>query len=447
MHSDSPLRHLPSLPVIYTPSDIRRSDTITPTGRRPNENDNDITPRPLRIKKVKKSPSMPFRKKGRGGQEGKEKDRESKRGFLRRSFPPSPRARSSSAGVLGKDRDKGNPDRDEDFNDAWNLPGGRGSGSNPNGARMAWLQRPGGRQMTSVSGHGNETDPHRRKSSVLMEPNNPEGHESHDSSSHTAGDVCLLPYSDDQSTGDRNRKNTFLRRAASTSAKYDKSVRRRLEQRRLGTVDWVLEETAPAKSPPRGWRQIAMDLFQGNNYNPGQAAVKRANSRKRERSDSISSTKSVLTYATPPEVPLIESDAAGDARKQVGGSHPENFAAGDMWQLGGQDGSRHVSRDGRSIPPPGRVRSANVLATIDSNISGKNRTRPQKCGQWKPPMLILDLAITPERDTLPIHSSQSREQNGFWISVEIEGKISSGSGYAGQSQGVGLDIGVLMDLS
>ena len=62
-------------------------------------------------------------------------------------------------------------------------------------------------------------------------------------------------------------------------------------------------------------------------------------------------------------------------------------------------------------------------------------------------MLILDLAITPERDTLPIHNSQSGEQNGFWMSVEIEGKVSSSAGYAGQSQGVGLDVGVLMDLS
>jgi len=32
------------------------------------------------------------------------------------------------------------------------------------------------------------------------------------------------------------------------------------------------------------------------------------------------------------------------------------------------------------------------------------------------------------------------------MSVETEGKVSSSAGYAGQSLGVGLDIGVLMDL-
>jgi len=62
-------------------------------------------------------------------------------------------------------------------------------------------------------------------------------------------------------------------------------------------------------------------------------------------------------------------------------------------------------------------------------------------------MSILDLTITPERDTLPIDSGQSRKQNRFWMSVGIEGKVSSSAGYAGQPQGVGPDVGAFMDLS
>jgi len=85
-------------------------------------------------------------------------------------------------------------------------------------------------------------------------------------------------------------------------------------------------------------------------------------------------------------------------------------------------------------PTPVRVRSANVLEIIDSNLSGKNTIRPQRCGQWKPPMLILDLVITAEWETIPIHSSQSGEQNGVWMSVEIQEKVSSGAGYAGQPE-------------
>jgi len=85
---------------------------------------------------------------------------------------------------------------------------------------------------------------------------------------------------DDRSTRDKHRKNTFLRQAASTSAKFDNWGRRRLEKRRLRTGNWVHKETAPTKSPPREWRQIAMDLFQVNNCDPGHTVVKGTISRK-----------------------------------------------------------------------------------------------------------------------------------------------------------------------
>jgi len=75
----------------------------------------------------------------KGGQEGKGKDRESKRGFHRISFPLSPRDRSTSVGVLGKDRDKSKPNGEGDFKDAGNLAGGKGAGSIPDGARIAGL--------------------------------------------------------------------------------------------------------------------------------------------------------------------------------------------------------------------------------------------------------------------------------------------------------------------
>jgi len=104
---------------------------------------------------------------------------------------------------------------------------------------MAWLPGPAERQRASVSNHGNEGDPYLCESSVQMEPNNSEGHELHDSSSQTGGDACLPLYSDNQSSGDKHRKNTVLGRVATTSTKYDKSSRSGLEESRLGRVDWV----------------------------------------------------------------------------------------------------------------------------------------------------------------------------------------------------------------
>ena len=139
----------------------------------------------------------------KGRQEWTGKDRESKRGFLGMSFQPSPRASCTSVGVEDKDRDK----------------------SKPNGAEISMMPRtpmaekvqdralmergwPGciiERQTASVSKHGNGANPHFRKNSVPLEPNNSEEHKSHDSSSRTGEDSCLLPYSDDQSTVHRHR--------------------------------------------------------------------------------------------------------------------------------------------------------------------------------------------------------------------------------------------------
>ena len=86
-----------------------------------------VKPRPLRIMKIRKSPSVPSRKKSRERQEGKEKDRGSKKRFLGMNFPPSPMTRSSSAGVLGKDKGKGESDGDGALNESQNPAGGKGA--------------------------------------------------------------------------------------------------------------------------------------------------------------------------------------------------------------------------------------------------------------------------------------------------------------------------------
>jgi len=155
---------------------------------------------------------------------------------------------------LGKDKDKGKPDGDGYFNGARNHRGAKGAGSSPNGVRMARLQGNAERQRASVSNHGNEANPYLGDGSVQMEPNNSEEHELCYSSSQTREDACLLPYSDDQSSEDKHEENTVLGRAKTTSTKYDKSIRRGLEQRRLETVGWVPQETAPIKSLTRGLR-------------------------------------------------------------------------------------------------------------------------------------------------------------------------------------------------
>ena len=82
--------------------------------------------------------------------------------------------------------------------------------------------------------------------------------------------------------------------------------------------------------------------------------AKRDDSRKRERSDNISSTKSVLTYATPPEVSTTELDATSDVGKQASRSLPGNFTAviyGD-WMTG-MDQDTFSAKGGVSYPQSG----------------------------------------------------------------------------------------------
>jgi len=170
----------------------------------------------------------------KGGQEGKGKDRESKRGFLGISFPLSPRDHSAAVGVLGKDRDKSK--HGGDFNDVGNLAGGKGAGSSPDGARIAWLHFNDllqDRRRVSLT-TANELIPIFWKISSQYSPIIPKGR------THRRGFLfATLPYSHDQSTVHRRRKNKFLQQAASTGTKFDKPARRRLEQRRLGIVNWV----------------------------------------------------------------------------------------------------------------------------------------------------------------------------------------------------------------
>lgn len=78
---------------------------------------------------------------------------------------------------------------------------------------MAWLQEPDTEHAVGVTNYDNEAVPYLRDSSVAMELDNSEWHEPRHASSHTGENAYLLPYSNDQSTGDKHRKITFLRRA------------------------------------------------------------------------------------------------------------------------------------------------------------------------------------------------------------------------------------------
>jgi hypothetical protein len=108
-------------------------------------------------------------------------------------------------------------------------------------------------------------------------------------------------YSEGPLLGDKAKRGTFLRRAASNGAGYGHIVRQKLDFRRSEVLSQeLIQEQTELKSPGKGWKKLmfSMDLFQGTSMGAG---LKRAGSRKeRVRSSSFSSTKSEIT---PPDAP------------------------------------------------------------------------------------------------------------------------------------------------
>ena len=164
-----------------------------------------------------------------------------------------------------------------------------------------WLgyERPAAIQRVSVSNHGNGADPHLRENSPPLELHNLERLESHDSSSPTR--ECEICQVGEAGACAEKIGNSGLGSRTPTKSRQES-----------GDRHLCIYSKAIIAIPAR-WRSTALT------------------SRKRERSDSISCTKSILTYAKPPEVSPTEPDATRDAGNQAGGSLRENFAACDMW--------------------------------------------------------------------------------------------------------------------
>jgi hypothetical protein len=88
-----------------------------------------------------------------------------------------------------------------------------------------------------------------------------------------------------------------------------------------------------------------------------------------------------------------------------------------------------------------------VLEKFEGNVGGKVRTEERKSGQWRPPALCLEANVVAQKDKVPVAFPDSEGRGKtVWVSVELEGKVHF-NGDRPVGSGVGLDVGVLMDLS
>lgn len=491
----SPLRHkTPSLPLIrHSPS--LQTLNFHPLGLQPLNSfraklhsrpgteriaeEVDPTPRPLRIKKIRKSPSMPFG----GVWDSKLSSQLPHRGpppmrsFLGLGFPPQPKPRSSSAGVLLTDK-TGNTLGAQITNTSTGLRSDtmrrassqrHGEKKELPGAGMAWLQRPkSARPLNTLSPSSTQetigemesripffpTPPYQstRKlsSRALPTSRNSSGNatagSSHRSSSYqsangppntleaqdcvldgtnkVATDLCRIA-----SAGGNGRRNIFDFRNPITSAK-----------------EHVAEGSAD-KTPTRGWKEkmFSKDFFTRSGTSP----KKEIKTKGRERASSVSSTTTVKTMdvTRPPtsieDLSFTRIDIP-TGHDWCGHGNWQSQSTPGAWQLDGHVATSSLTGSG--------IRSRNVLndsvlGIFEGSVGGMSRTKLKKAGHWKPPTLQLQIEVVAETEKVPIsYPGGSGSDKVVWVSIELDGIVDKGT-ESFEGSKIGLDVGVLMDIS
>lgn len=442
----------------------------------------DPPPRPLRIKKIRKSPSMPF---GGGVWDSKSSPQLPCRGpppsksFLGLAFPPQPKPRSSSAGVLLVDRAGNIPGAVTDLSSGLRSDSMRRASSQRHGETkvpgvgMAWLQRPKSVRPLSAlpptsayeTSCMDNTDsrlpfcptPHyhngrKLSSQILPTSRNSSGDAtagtSHRSTSYQSTlETADIPATKDDVLDGTKKEGLDIRRAASTGGNGKKNL---FDFRNSNTPTKEPVEGSTDKTPVKGWKE---KMFPKDFFTRGSTGAvspkKEAKTKGRERASSVSSTTTVKTVQIIPRSPTSTGDSHFtriDIPSSSGWCEYSNWQSRSSvgaWQLDG-----HVAT---SSLAGSKIRSRNilndsVLGIFEGNVGGMGRTRLKKAGHWKPPTLQLQMEVFAETEKVPISYPGSGSEKVVWVSVELDGMVDKGT-ESFEGSKIGLDVGVLMDIS
>lgn len=161
---------------------------------------------------------------------------------------------------------------------------------------------------------------------------------------------------------------------------------------------------------------------------------------KAQRADKIRNSQ---TLSVAPSVVSIGSERTVITRRSVDSLSSTNSAASqaastEEWQVDGMGAP--VEED-----PTEKVFNDSVIGMIDGKVGGMPKPR---CGkQWKPPILTLDMQVITSVDRVPVKVAQGYE---FWVAVVLQGTVVGEvdlPGSTGNTAGIGLDVGVLLDIS
>lgn len=405
------------------------------------------------------------------------------RSFLGLSFPPQPKPRSSSAGVLLADKIGNTPDS------RIYIPAGqrtetirRASSQRQSGRKelpgpgMAWLQRaksvrplstltPGsmsaalddiesGVEFSPSYGYQNT-----RRESWQRIPKSRDS--SGDATAGTSFRSSSLPSLDERSKtptapdikhlkeGDKGVGK--MRRISSASQATGNSKNHNLDLKNSNHSAKEDNPRKPAdKTPTRGWKE---KMFYREFFTRGNSVAspkKEAKTKTRERTHSGSSSTTMKVVRIPRTSPTTAgSNATRIDIPGIGGwsehsTQHSRSSASSAWQLDGHVAASSMTSSG--------IRSANsfndsVLGIFEGSVGGMSRTRLKKAGHWKPPTLQLQMEVVAEKEKVPISFPGGQANDTVvWVSVEIDGKVDKGT-ESFEGSKIGLDVGVLMDIS
>ncbi|RPB08495.1 hypothetical protein P167DRAFT_494005 [Morchella conica CCBAS932] len=411
--------------------------------------DTDQTPRPLSIRKLRKSPSLPV------GRESKQvhfprRPPPQSRSFLGVTFPPQPKQRSSSTGVLLTDKNNINKQRTGKETLRRSSTAKTDKKRDLPGAGMAWLQRPRNSRQPAGTPTTSSQDSSIRNSLDDYTPTPESAGSSYRTRSYGSAEV-KIEISPDQIETDvvqHGKKGFKLRRASSTGAHGSK---KRVDSKSENISSEPIEKVAS-----KGWKDkvFSRDFFTRVGGGGANVPKKETKPKVKERSSSSSSTTMATTIKNIGATGLLNDGEKSTSVKRVLLKTSQSWCEPGTLRKANDISRPHwdaISESNNTGNFLGQGNKGNfndsVLGIFEGSTGGMTRTRLKKTGQWKPPILQLQMEVVSETEKVPISypGSQGTEK-ATWISIELDASVDGGTeGFQGSK--VGLDVGILIDTS
>lgn len=212
-----------------------------------------------------------------------------------------------------------------------------------------------------------------------------------------------------------------------------------------------VSEASADKTPVKGWKEkmFPRDFFTRGGGGSGVSPKKEGKIKGRERTNSVSSSATVKTMHPARPSPTIggPSFTRIDIPRNHGWCEYSNLQSNSRaapWQL---DGHVATSSLGGSGIKPRNTLNDSVLGIFEGSVGAMGRTRLKKAGHWKSPTLQLQMEVVAETEKVPItYPGGSGTDKVVWVSIELDGIVDKGT-ESFEGSKIGLDVGVLMDIS